>query len=120
MIARRTLLGKGLAIALALSGCKVGESPSYRYKLTINVETPEGISSAHSVIAVQFFGTMKGFEALGGGSAERPSHSTYPMVRPFLYCCDQSSAKTGQLRRTGGVIPSHQTNLRRQPNFMKP
>jgi hypothetical protein len=68
MIARRTLLGKGLAIALALSGCKVGESPSYRYKLTINVETPEGISSAHSVIAVQFFGTMKGFEALGGGS----------------------------------------------------
>jgi hypothetical protein len=56
-------------VALAvLGGCRAGESPSYRYKLAVEVETPVGARSSYSVIAVQFYGPMKGFEALSGGS----------------------------------------------------
>jgi hypothetical protein len=58
-------------VALALlGGCRAGESPSYRYKLAIEVQTPAGVRSAYSVIGVQFYGAMRGFGALSGGSVK--------------------------------------------------
>jgi hypothetical protein len=67
MMMRRAILGAGLAGVLVLASCQASESSSSRYKLAVEVETPEGVRTAHSVIAVQFSRTMKGFEALGGG-----------------------------------------------------
>ena len=72
MIGRRGFAGLVLvgAAALAVGGCRAGESPSYNYKLTVRVETPAGLRSAYSVIGVKFYAPMKGFEALSGGSVK--------------------------------------------------
>jgi hypothetical protein len=72
MIARRHFANMvfGYTALVALGGCRAGETPSYRYKLAIEVQTPEGPRSAYSVIGVQFYGAMKGFEALSGGSVK--------------------------------------------------
>ena len=45
MMARREFSGWVMlgAVVLGLGGCKAGESPSYRYKLAVEVETPEGV-----------------------------------------------------------------------------
>lgn len=54
MMARRVVLGvlAGSAIAL-LGGCGlIGNSISYRYRLTVEVETPEGLKTGSSVIEV--------------------------------------------------------------------
>ncbi len=42
-------------IALSLGSCALGEdeAPDYRYRLTVEVETPEGLRSGSSVIEVQ-------------------------------------------------------------------
>jgi hypothetical protein len=52
MITRRGLVGLSLgsAVMLAISGCSLVEpSETLRYKLTVDVETPEGITSGYSV-----------------------------------------------------------------------
>lgn len=55
-IGRRTILGllAGVA-ALAVSGCGIAgdQLPTYRYRLTVEVETPEGLKSGSSVIEVR-------------------------------------------------------------------
>ena len=52
-------------MALAATGCKMNSSP-YQYQLTVEVETPEGIQSGSTVIAVLMTSSIKGAEALGG------------------------------------------------------
>jgi hypothetical protein len=42
-----------VAICLCLAGC--GRSEAYRYKLTLAVNTPEGIKKASSVVQVTFW-----------------------------------------------------------------
>jgi hypothetical protein len=54
-----------VAAANCLAGCNVSSNP-YHYKLTVEIETPEGVRSGSSVIAVQTTGPMKGAETLGG------------------------------------------------------
>jgi hypothetical protein len=72
MITRRGFGAAALigAMLVGVTSCRAGESLSYRYKLTIEVETPGGLRTAYRVIEVQFYGTMKGFEALSGGSVK--------------------------------------------------
>lgn len=51
----RILQAAWLALAaLMLSGCAVAEdkTPDYRYRLTVEVETPEGVKSGSSVIEI--------------------------------------------------------------------
>jgi hypothetical protein len=54
MMARRSFLGVVAALwaALGLSGC--GKTQSYRYKLTLEVETPEGVKRAFNVVEITF------------------------------------------------------------------
>ena len=63
------------AIGLCLAGC--GRTETYRYKLTLAVDTPEGVKRASSVVEVLFYSVsfpergimhkLRG-EALYGGS----------------------------------------------------
>ncbi|NMW32944.1 hypothetical protein HKD42_12810, partial [Altererythrobacter sp. RZ02] len=53
---RRNFLSRvALGAAFVLSGCGLGPDPTpdYRYRLTVEVETPEGLKSGSSVIEVQ-------------------------------------------------------------------
>lgn len=54
---RRTLLSlvAGAVVVSFLPGCAFAEdkSPDYRYRLTVEIETPEGLKSGSSVIAVR-------------------------------------------------------------------
>ncbi|NMW31963.1 hypothetical protein HKD42_07815, partial [Altererythrobacter sp. RZ02] len=53
---RRVFLCTAASIgAMTLSGCGLGPDPTpdYRYRLTVEVETPEGLKSGSSVIEVQ-------------------------------------------------------------------
>src|SRR5664279_4145100 len=46
-------LGALVAISLCLAGC--GRTESYRYKLTLAVDTPHGVKRASSVVEVLFY-----------------------------------------------------------------
>jgi hypothetical protein len=74
-------LGSLIAIGLCLAGC--GRSENYRYKLTLAVNTPDGVKKASSVVEVAFFdvsiparGTMRKLNGealyLYLGNATRP------------------------------------------------
>ena len=54
MMARRTVIGAGLVAlgALFISGCKQYPKHVYRFKLTVEVETPEGLRSGYSVYEI--------------------------------------------------------------------
>lgn len=47
-------MGIALAIAAGLGACGESNPPGYRYKLTLNVETPDGIKRGHNVVDVRF------------------------------------------------------------------
>lgn len=68
MIGRRAVVGVvlGSAAVLALGGCAGEGARSYNYRLTVEVETPQGIRTGSSVIAVQGLRSLKGTEVLGG------------------------------------------------------
>ena len=62
---RRGVLGAGIGTILAsLSGCNIFKSPSYRFRLTINVDTPEGLKTGSSVCEVK---ADRGTDLLTGG-----------------------------------------------------
>ena len=66
MIGRRIFAGSILScLCLGLLGCKVNSTP-YHYKLSVEVETPEGARAGSSVIAVHMPNQLKGTEVLGG------------------------------------------------------
>lgn len=69
MMARRGVIGLlGGAAALLLTGCGIIKTyPSFRYRLTVEVETPEGLKTGSSVIEVRW-GAVD--STLGGASAE--------------------------------------------------
>lgn len=46
-------LGASIALAICLTGCDRTES--YRYKLTLAINTPEGVRNGSSVVEAQFF-----------------------------------------------------------------
>jgi hypothetical protein len=46
-------MGAVLAIAVTLAGC--GRSESYRYKLTLALDTPDGVKKASSVVEISFW-----------------------------------------------------------------
>ena len=48
---RRQFLPLLLGAPLLLAGCS-RNSASYRYKLTLSVDTPEGVKTGHSVVEV--------------------------------------------------------------------
>lgn len=52
MMARRTVLGFGLCVVLSLAGC--GKKETMRYKMTVEVETPEGLKSGYAVREVVY------------------------------------------------------------------
>lgn len=60
----RRVFGRGVValvvggMALALSGCSI-QSETYRYRLTVEVDTPEGVKTGSSVIEVQVSETGK-------------------------------------------------------------
>jgi hypothetical protein len=68
---RRILQTKWLALAaLLLAGCTVAEdeAPDYRYRLTVEVDTPEGVKAGSSVIQVeQSIGGAASAGGLAGG-----------------------------------------------------
>ena len=47
-------------ISLALAGCKPSADASYRYKLTISVETPEGMKTGSNVVELDYYKTASG------------------------------------------------------------
>ena len=60
MMARRSFLSIAASLggALALAGCdKPGSGAAYRYRLTLDVETPEGAKTGSSVIEVRTWET---------------------------------------------------------------
>lgn len=65
MIARRGVLG-GVAVAMLspLGGCGVFSSASYRFRMTVEVETPQGLRTGSSVIEVRLARGM----GIGDGS----------------------------------------------------
>lgn len=72
----RLIYATMLAIAaLMLPGCAVAEdkAPDYRYRLTVEVETPEGVKTGSSVIQVE--------QTLGRASGAPASSQIYTRVR---------------------------------------
>ena len=69
MMARRGMLGMlaGGAVAL-LSGCGLFGNPSYRFKMTVDVETPEGLKTGSSVYEVETTGSR---DLVAGGKGSR-------------------------------------------------
>ena len=62
---RRGILGAGVGTILAtLSACNIFRSPSYRFRLTVNVDTPEGLKTGSSVCEVK---ADRGTDLLTGG-----------------------------------------------------
>jgi hypothetical protein len=54
MMARRHVMGLlAVGMALLLGACGVDSTPTYRYRLTVEVDTPEGLRSGSSVIEVE-------------------------------------------------------------------
>ena len=54
MIARRGMLGMlGTAAVSMLGGCSAPSSARYRFRMTVEVETPQGLKSGSSVIEVR-------------------------------------------------------------------
>lgn len=69
MMARRTVLGvlAGGAAAL-LSGCGYMGNPTYRFKMTVEVDTPEGLKTGSSVYEVETTGSR---DLVAGGTGSR-------------------------------------------------
>ena len=69
MMARRGVLGMlaGGAAAL-LSGCGLFGNPSYRFKMTVEVETPDGLKTGSSVYEVETTGSR---DLVAGGKGSR-------------------------------------------------
>ena len=53
-----------LGFILALGGCSADETPDYRYRLTVEVDTPDGLKTGSSVIEVE---QSMGRTAMSGG-----------------------------------------------------
>lgn len=69
MMARRGLLGVLVCGAAALlSGCGLFGNPSYRFKMTVEVETPEGLKTGSSVYEVE---TTNSRDLVAGGKGSR-------------------------------------------------
>jgi hypothetical protein len=47
-------------VSLALAGCGPRPDASYRYKLTISVETPEGMKTGSNVVELDYYETASG------------------------------------------------------------
>jgi hypothetical protein len=69
MMARRGVIGllAGGAAAL-LSGCGLSGNPKYRFKMTVEVETPEGSKTGSSVYEVETTGSR---DLVAGGTGSR-------------------------------------------------
>ncbi|MBK8628886.1 MAG: hypothetical protein IPN84_01360 [Sphingomonadales bacterium] len=58
---RRVALGLGLAaVAVLLGGCDAFGPPPYHYKMTIEVQTPQGVKSFSSVRAISYRSRLEG------------------------------------------------------------
>lgn len=69
MMARRGMLGLFVGgVAALLSGCGLFGGNSYRFKMTVDVETPEGLRSGSSVYEVKGIGTR---DLITGGKGTR-------------------------------------------------
>ena len=72
MMARREVMGLlAGAMSLALSGCGIlGGAKSYRFRMTVEVETPQGLKIGSSVMEITSYRKMKltSEEHAGGGS----------------------------------------------------
>ena len=69
MMARRSVLGLMAAGASALlAGCGLSGNPSYRFKMTIEVDTPEGLKTGSSVYEVA---TVASSDMITGGKGSR-------------------------------------------------
>lgn len=62
MMARRGVLGllSALAGGVVLGGCDLLGGGGYRYKMTVEVETPEGLRQGHAVRQVSFYSRPQG------------------------------------------------------------
>lgn len=68
---RRVLCGMAAGLVLpALSGCKTNES-TYRFRLTVEVDTPEGVRSGFSVMEVSAWGYSAGMNGQRRGMTLR-------------------------------------------------
>ena len=71
-MARREVMGLlAGAMSLALSGCGIlGGAKSYRFRMTVEVETPQGLKTGSSVMEITSYRKMKltSEEHAGGGS----------------------------------------------------
>lgn len=86
MMARRGMLGvlAGGAAAL-LGGCGLSGNASYRFKMTVEVETPEGVKTGWSVYEVQGIGTQ---DLITGGNG------SYTKLRGEAVAVDLPGGKT--------------------------
>jgi hypothetical protein len=108
------------AMALALSGCE--RSESYRYKLTVAVNTPDGVKRASSVAEVRFFdvsipakGTMHKLRGealyLDLGAGARPlitllTNGRHPKYDNGIHWSPEAGPGTRLILRAYGEAPS--------------
>jgi hypothetical protein len=59
-VSRATAFGVLALCALLVGGCGFWPKTSYRYKLTLEVVTPEGVKTAASVVELDYYNTVDG------------------------------------------------------------
>lgn len=68
-MARRRVLGVlAGGLAAVLSGCGFSSNPTYRFKMTIEVDTPQGVKTGSSVYEVETTGSR---DLVAGGKGSR-------------------------------------------------
>lgn len=88
-----------LGFAALLGGC--GQNSSYRYKLTLTVDTPQGVKSAYNVVEIALTGVV------GGGLTTRATGEALyldlgPGTRPLIALLTEKPFSDGTTRRLLG------------------
>ena len=105
MIARRSLLtlAASLGTSLGLGGCG-GESFSYRYRLSIEVDTPEGVKRGSGVLKV---GAAISYSITGkhlGGGTNGESVAVDLGPRGLFFALLKREARSGRLDDLSGDV----------------
>jgi hypothetical protein len=91
----RTVLGLALALPSLLAGCSDVDRTSYKYKLTISVDTPTGVKTGSSVVTILVSAGRTMFAS--GGSVKANGEALYldlgPGQRPLVALLSEDRAR---------------------------
>jgi hypothetical protein len=84
------------ASAVLLSGCRLLDNPKYRFKMTVEVETPEGVKTGSSVMEIGDWKIhMAAGKRLGGENGTKADlpRADWPMILRFRDINDPKSVE---------------------------